>query len=493
MPGRRGKARQTPRVASEYDAVVVGAGPNGLTAAARIASAGRKVLVIEAAPTVGGGVSSDTDALAGVVRDVCSSVHPFGAVSPAYAALDLAGHGLEWVHPPHALAHPLGGDRAAVLDRDIDVTAATLGVDGARWRRQFSSLARRWDAITAAVFAPMLPVPHRPLAAARFGVQALQAATRWSARFDGDAAPALFAGLAAHAALPLERLATSAGALLLGASAGVGGWPFARGGSQRIADALVAVITEHGGEIVTGTRVADLGSLPPSRAVLADVSPRRLVDLAPGLPERYRRALLAFRPGAGACKLDYVLREPVPWTAPACGQAGTVHLGGSLLDIAAAEQLVARGVVPERPFVLCGQPSVADPTRAPAGRHAFWAYCHVPQGVDYSGAARDDAIAAIEAQIEAAAPGFRDIVERRAVLGPVELEHHDANLHGGDFSAGALDLRQLIARPVARRDPYRTPFDNLYLCSASTPPGPGAHGLNGWHAAASALTHSLPD
>ncbi len=327
----------------------------------------------------------------------------------------------------------------------------------------------------------------------RFGLSALQPAARLASSFDGEAAPALFAGLAAHAALPLEQLGTSAGGLLLGAAGTAIGWPFARGGSQAIADALAAVVREHDGEIVTGMRVTALDQVPSAAAVLFDVSPRQLVDIVgPQLPSRYRRALLRFRPGSGACKIDYSLLEPVPWAAPECREAGTVHLGGTLLEIAASEQLVARGVVPERPFVLCGQPSVADPSRSPRpDRHAFWAYCHVPQGVDFSGSALDDAVAAIEAQIEAAAPGFRDVVASRVVLGPVEFERHNANLHGGDFTGGALDLRQMLFRPVAGRDPYRTPVPDVYLCSASTPPGPGAHGMCGWNAAGSALAHSL--
>ncbi|HEY1738757.1 MAG TPA: NAD(P)/FAD-dependent oxidoreductase [Acidimicrobiia bacterium] len=481
-------------MASDYDAVVVGAGPNGLTAAARIARAGRRVLVIEAAARIGGGVASDVDALDGVVRDVCSSVHPFGASSPAFRELELERHGLEWLHPPVALAHPLDGRGAAVVDRDLEAAVTTLGVDAARWKRRFGRLARRWDVLVDAFFAPLWPLPHRPLAAARFGASAIQPATRLAASFDGEAAPALFAGMAAHAAIPLERLATSASGLLLGAAGVAVGWPVARGGSQHIADALASVVREGGGDIETATRVRSLDRLPAAGAVLLDVSPRQLVDLAGDrLPPRYRSALLRFRPGAGACKIDYALREPVPWTDEACRRAGTVHLGGSLLEIAAAEQLVARGVVPERPFVLCGQPSVADPSRSPDQRHAFWAYCHVPQSVDFAGPALHDAVAAIEAQIEAAAPGFHDVVAARAVLGPVELERHDANLHGGDFSAGELDLRQLLFRPVARRDPYRTPVDGVYLCSASTPPGPGAHGMCGWHAAGSALAHSLRD
>ncbi len=477
-----------------YDAVVVGAGPNGLSAAARLARAGRRVLLVEAAASVGGGLASDSSIFPGAVVDVCSSVHPLGALSLAFAALELERAGLAWAHPPLALAHPLADGTAAVLDRDPSVTSASLGPDGARWRQCFGSLERRWPALAETVLAPLWPVPKHPLAAARFAMSAMLPATRFATRFDGEAARALFSGLAAHAAVPLEQLTTSSGALLLGAAAGVGGWPFARGGSQQIADALVAQIVGAGGEVVTGTRVRDLDALPPARAVLLDVSPRQLADIAGArLPARYRRALLRFRPGPGACKLDYTLSEPVPWTAAACRRAGTVHVGGSMFEIAAAEQLVARGVVPERPFVICGQPSVADPSRAPAGRQVFWAYGHVPQGIDVTGAVLDQAVDAIETRIEEFAPGFRDVVVARSVLGPVALEAHNANLHGGDFAGGALDARQLLARPMLRRDPYRTPLNGVYLCSASTPPGPGAHGLCGWHAAGSALAHELKD
>ena len=477
----------------QFDAVIVGAGPNGLTAAARLAVSGHSVCVFENSNEIGGGTVTDTSVWPGYLLDHCSSVHPFGAASPAFRALQLTQRGLEFLHAPTALVHPLDGARAAVLDRDSRRTVESLGVDGRRWQRRFDAIARDWEKLVTATFAPVVRVPPHPFALARFGLQGLRPAVKLASSFDGDAAQALFAGLAAHSAVPLERLQTSGAGLMLGAAAGVVGWPVARGGSQAIADALARVITDHGGTIVTGHGVTSLSELPAASATLFDVSPRILVDICgDALDARYRQRLLRFRHGAGAFKVDYALREPIPWSARAGRTAGTLHLGGTMLEIAAAEAAVAAGQIAQRPYVLVGQPSVADPSRAPQGRHTAWAYCHVPQGIDLR-EHRTDLVANLEAQIERFAPGFGEVVEARRVLGPAELEAHNPNLHGGDFSGGAPDGMQLLFRPTGRPslDPYRTPIDGVYLCSASTPPGPGVHGMCGWNAAGSALRNSL--
>ena len=476
-----------------FDAVVVGAGPNGLTAAARLAAAGHSVCVFENGNEIGGATRTDAEVWPGYLIDHCSSVHPFGVASPAFRALALTERGLEFLHPPTALAHPLDNARAAVLDRDVQRTVESLGVDGRRWQRRFDRIARDWEKLVTATFAPVVRMPQHPLALARFGMQGLRPAVKVASSFDGDAARALFAGLAAHSGVPLERLQTSGAGLMLGAAAAVVGWPVARGGSQAIANALATVITDHGGAIVTGHRVTSLAELPSAVATLFDVSPKILSDICGDqLNARYRQRLLKFRHGVGAFKVDYALREPIPWAAQQCRSAGTLHLGGTMLEIAAAEAAVGAGQIAERPYVLVGQPTVADPSRAPQGRHTVWAYCHVPQGIDL-GEHREELIANLESQIERFAPGFADVVEARRVLGPNELEADNPNLHGGDFSGGAPDGMQLLFRPTGRPslDPYRTPIDGVYLCSSSTPPGAGVHGMCGWNAAGSALRNSL--
>jgi phytoene dehydrogenase-like protein len=487
-----GRARLARMPRAEYDAVVVGAGPNGLTAAARLATHGARVLVVEAAATIGGGARSAELLRSGVRHDVCAAVHPLGLVSPAFAALDLDAHGLAWLQPPLALAHPLDDGRAAVLDRDVTATIATLGADATRWRRLFGRLDRSFGTVLDAAMRPVLRVPRHPFALARFGALGVQSAVAFSNRFTDEPAPALFAGVAAHGGVPLEHWATAAPGLLLAMAARCG-WPVARGGSQSIADALGAVVRASGGTIECDRLVGSLDELPPARAVLLDVSARQLADIAgTRLPSRYVRRLLAFRHGVGACKLDYIVSEPIPWRAEACRRAGTVHVGGTRLEITAAEAAVAAGEVAQAPFVLVGQPTLVDRSRAPAGEHVVWAYCHVPQGRDLS-AQRDEIVERLEAQIERFAPGFRDTIVARHVMGPAELEAHDHNLHGGDITLGSPAGRQLFFRPMARLDPYRTPAGDIYLCSSAAPPGPGVHGMCGWHAAGSALRHTLSD
>ncbi len=465
-----------------HDAVVVGSGPNGLAAAIALARAGRSVVVLEGAESIGGGLRSQALTLPGFVHDVCSAIHPLGAGSPFFRSLPLAEHGLEWIQPDLPLAHPLDDGTAAVLDRSLEATAAGLGPDGSAWRSLFGPLVRGWEHLAPEILAP-LHVPRHPFVLARFGMTALRSARGLAeARFRGEPARALFAGLAAHAILPLDSAATAASGLVLGALAHVVGWPLPRGGSQRFADALGSLLRSLGGEILTGTTVKTLEDVPHARAILLDVTPRQVLRIAGSrLPAGYRLALQRYRYGPGVFKLDYALSAPVPWRAPACSRAGTVHVGGTLGEIAAAEAAIWRGEHPERPFVLVAQQSLFDPTRAPTGRHTLWAYCHVPHG------STADMTARVEAQIERFAPGFGRLVLARSAMSSADLEGRNPNLVGGDIGGGVQDLGQLFKRPVWSFTPYRTPTSGLYLCSSSTPPGGGVHGLCGSHAAAAVL------
>ncbi|MFL5263611.1 MAG: phytoene desaturase family protein [Anaeromyxobacteraceae bacterium] len=471
---------------SAPDAIVVGSGPNGLAAAVALARAGWTVQVREAAATLGGGARTLPLTLPGFLHDHCSAVHPLAVASPFLAALPLAAHGVRWIDPPVACAHPFDDGSAALLARSIAATGETLGGDARAWRALFDPLARAFDAIAAEALAAPLHLPRHPVALARFGFAALRPARALAeARFAGGRARALFAGLAAHACWPLERAPTAAFGLLLGAAAHAVGWPFPQGGAGRIAHALAAILAAAGGEVVTSAPVATLAGFAGARAVLLDLTPRQVVAVAGGaLPAGYRRALSRYRYGPGAFKIDYALSAPIPWRAAGCERAGTVHLGGSLEEIAAAERDTAAGRMPVRPFVLVAQPTLFDPTRAPPGRHVAWAYCHVPHG--FAG----DAAQALEAQIERFAPGFREVVLERAVRGPAALERDDANLVGGDIGGGAMSLAQTIVRPVARAVPWSTPVPGLFLCSASTPPGGGVHGMCGYHAARAALRNA---
>jgi phytoene dehydrogenase-like protein len=464
------------------DAVVVGSGPNGLAAAVTLAEAGLAVLVREASDGVGGGARTLPLTLPGFLHDRCSAIHPLAAASPLFRRLEL-GARLRWIDPPAAAAHPLDDGTAALLLRSVDETAARLGPDAGAWRSLFQPLAASFDALVDETLGPLVHLPRRPLLLARFGLSALRSARAVAeARFRGPRARALFAGLAAHAVIPLEASPSAAFALVLGAAAHAVGWPFPEGGAQRIPDALAALLRERGGAVETGAEVRTLDDLPRSRLVLLDLTPRQVLRVAGArLPERYRRALARFRYGPGAFKVDYALSAPIPWRARECAGAGTVHVGGSLEEIAAAERAVAIGEMPERPFVLVAQHTLFDPSRAPAGRHTAWAYCHVPHGF------RGDATAALEAQLERFAPGFRDVVLARAARGPPDLERENPNLVGGDLGAGENSLLQTVFRPAARAVPWSTPVPGLYLCSASTPPGGGVHGMCGWHAARAAL------
>lgn len=474
---------------SGCDAVVVGSGPNGLAAAITLARVGLRVCVIEANETAGGGVRSAALTLPGFVHDVCSAIHPFAVGSPFFQTLELEQFGLEWVYSPAPLAHPLDGGRAAMLERTLHDTGRTLGDDAAGWRRLMGSAVAHFDGIVHDLLGPPR-VPRHPFTAADFGARAVLPSTLAGRLFfRGVAARALFAGIAAHANTPLTQPMTASIALVLGAMGHHVGWPFPRGGAARLTEALVECLRAHGGEIVLDTRIRTLADLPPARATLFDVTPRQFVDIAGAhLPARYRRRLERFVYGPAVVKVDYALDGPVPWQAEDCLRAATVHVGGSAPEIAQSEQEVARGCLSPRPYVLVAQHTLFDPSRAPVGRHTLWAYCHVPRAWKGDPNAAADRL---EAQLERFAPGFRDRVLHRSVLGPVEMERLNANHIGGSIDGGASITSQLITRPIAALDPYRTPLRGVYLCSSGTPPGPGVHGLCGYHAARSALWHSF--
>ena len=465
--------------------MVVGSGPNGLAAAITLARAGFSCLVLEAEPTIGGGTRSAELTLPGYLHDVCSAIHPMAVASPFFRSLPLAEHGLEWIHPPAPLAHPFDDGSAAVLERSIQATARTLGPDGGRYARLVEPLVDRWENL----FADLLAPPHffhHPLALARFVPSALRPAAGLArARFRDSRARGLFAGLAAHAVLPLESLMTAAFGLMFAISAHAVGWPLPRGGSARIAGAMVSYFRSLGGEILAFRRVSSLAELPRARAILLDVTPRQLLSLAPGrFPASYRRKLERYRYGPGVFKADYALDGPIPWKNAQCARAGTVHLGGTLEEIAESERAPAKGIAPQRPFVLVAQQSLFDPARAPAGKHTAWAYCHVPNGCPV------DMTARIEAQIERFAPGFRDRILARHALSPAAIEARNANCVGGDIGGGSYDLWQFPLRPFPRLNPYSTPIPGVYLCSSSTPPGGGVHGMCGYYAARAVLRAS---
>lgn len=469
-----------------YDAVVVGSGPNGLSAAILLAQKGRSVVVFEAGKTVGGGTRSAELTLPGFLHDVCSAVHPFAATSPFFRTLPLRDHGLEWICPPVALAHPFDDGSAAVLERSIEATSGSLDQDAQSYSRLMGWIGAGWEHLVPDLLGPFC-VPRYPLLFARFGYWALRSARGLTSnRFAGMRARGLFAGLAAHASLPLDRPVTAAFGLVLGVLAHATGWPIARGGSQRIADALASYLSGCGGEVVTETRIDALEDLPPSRAILLDVTPRQLLRIAgKRLPSSYRRKLENYRYGPGVFKIDWALDEPIPFRAPDGKRAGTVHLGGSFEEIAAAESSTWRGLHPEYPFVLIAQQSLFDPSRTPRGKQTAWGYCHVPSRSTV------DMTERIERQVERFAPGFRDVVLERHVMSAADLEQYNSNYIGGDINGGVQDLGQLFTRPTFRRVPYSTPVKGLYLCSSSTPPGGGVHGMCGYHAARAVLRREL--
>lgn len=467
----------------ERRAVVVGSGPNGLVAAIALAEAGWSVSVYEAKDKPGGSLRSEALTLPGFIHDVGASVLGLADQSPALRRLPLAQYGFRLAQPRFALAHPFDDGTAALVSSALDETVETLGRDGAAWRSLMQALIADWAQLLPQVLGP-LPLPPRAFGAlARFGVRAVLSARAFAhLHFREARARALFAGFAAHACLPLEAPISAAFGLVLAANAHLSGWPVAVGGSQRLADVLVAHLRALGGTLQVETPIRALEHLPAEAVVLCDVTPRQFVQLAgEALPQRYRMRLARYRYGPGVFKMDFALREPIPWRAASCREAGTVHLGGTFEEIARSEDAVARGYLPESPYVIVVQPTACDPSRAPSGYHTAWAYCHVPNGCDADMSAR------IEAQIERFAPGFRDCVMARATFSAVQLERWNPNCIGGDINGGLQDWRQLYARPVLARFPYRTPLPGVYLCSASTPPGGGVHGMAGWHAAQCAL------
>ncbi|HXO67066.1 MAG TPA: NAD(P)/FAD-dependent oxidoreductase [Candidatus Dormibacteraeota bacterium] len=471
---------------ARHDAVVVGAGPNGLAAAITLARAGRSVQVLEAAPTAGGGCRSAALTLPGFTHDVCSAVHPLAAGSLFLRTVPLREHGLELVQPDIPLAHPLDIGEAAVLHRDLAETCEGLGADGRAYRLLFGPLVADVDRLLEAVHGP-LRLPRHPVSMIGFGLRAMwPASTLARVSFRGVRARALFSGMAGHSMLPLNQPFTAAVALLLGTLGHAFGWPFAKGGSQALTDALVGYLRSLGGEVVLNRRVESLADVPPARAVLFDLTPRQVEaiagkELSPG----YRRSLERFRYGPGVFKVDWALKEPIPWAAAPCRRAGTVHLGGTMGEIAAGESAVWAGKHPDRPYVLLAQPSLFDPSRAPAGKHTVWAYCHVPSGSE------TDMTDRIEAQVDRFAPGFRDVIEARSVMNARDMERYNPNYVGGDINGGVQDIRQLFTRPAVRPVPYTTSNPRLFICSSSTPPGGGVHGMCGYFAARAALARVL--
>jgi phytoene dehydrogenase-like protein len=486
-PRTRSKGR---RPSGERDAIVVGAGPNGLAAATVLALHGLDVLVVEARGAPGGAVRSAELTLPGFVHDVCSAVHPMAVASPFLRRLPLQDHGLQWIQPPVPLAHPLDGARCVTLERSAERTGAALGADGAAWKSLVGVLGSEWNGLAPDVLGPLLRWPRHPFKMARFGLLGLRSASGLlRSRFVTTEARALLGGCAAHSFLPLERRASAGVGLVLAAIGHAVGWPIPLGGAGRLATALVGHLTSLGAEIRTGWRVTSLEELPPTRAVLLDLTPRQISAVAADrLPQPYLRRLQRYRYGPGVLKVDWALDGPVPWRSEECGQAGTVHIGGSLDEIEASERKPWAGGIAERPFVLFSEPSRFDGERAPPGKGVGWGYCHTPHGWVGDNTPIVDRI---EDQVERFAPGFRDRILARHVRGPAELEADNPNLVGGDINGGVQDLRQLFVRPVLARDPYATPSPGIFVCSSSTPPGGGVHGMCGYHAARSALRRTF--
>ncbi len=464
------------------DAIVVGSGPNGLSAAVALARKGHSVLVIEAADTIGGGSRTKELTLPGFHHDVCSAVHPMAVASSFFREIELEKHGLEWVHPTVPLAHPLDDGTAAVLHRSVAETAEGLGPDAMAYRKLMSPLVRNADGLFRDLVGPFR-FPHHPILSARFALRGVRSGANLAeSYFRGDPAKALLAGLTGHSQLPLEKVPSAAAAIMLGVAGHAVGWPMPRGGAQRIAEALASVFREAGGTIEVGRRVQSINELPPARAVLFDLTPRQVVAIAgEQFSQRYRQKLERYRYGMGVFKLDWALSGPIPWKAEACRGAGTLHLGGTLNEIAASERSSWNGMPPEKPFVLLTQPTMFDPSRAPPGKHIAWGYCHVPHGSTF------DMTERIESQVERFAPGFRSLIIARHTLNPAGMESYNANYIGGEINGGVHDMWQLFGRPVLKLDPYATATKGIFFCSSSTPPGGGVHGLCGYFAARSAL------
>jgi phytoene dehydrogenase-like protein len=466
-----------------YDAVVVGSGPNGLAAAITLAQAGMSVIVFEARDTIGGGTRSAELTLPGFIHDICAAILPLAVASPFLRRLKLERYGLEYIFPPAALAHPLDSGPAVLLEGDVDTTARGLGKDAGAYRRLMRPLVEGWEQIVDEFLGPFPFPPHHPWTDLQFGMQAIWPASSFiRRRFKEERARALFAGLAAHAIQPLEWPATTAFALMEGIIAHKLGWPLVRGGTGKLNQALGAYFLSLGGKIETGRLVESMDDLPPAQTVLFDVTPRQVLRIAnKSLPENYVRKLSGYRYGPGIFKIDYALSGPIPWRDAACLRAATVHIGGTFEEIAASERAAWKGLVSDSPFLILAQPGLFDPSRAPAGKQTAWVYCHVPNGSTV------DMTVRIERQIERFAPGFRDQIMERHVLNTRDMEQYNPNYIGGDINGGVQDLRQLFTRPVARFVPYSTPDEHIYICSSSTPPGGGVHGMCGFNAAMAVL------
>jgi phytoene dehydrogenase-like protein len=468
---------------TEYDAVVVGSGPNGLAASITLAQRGCSVLLLESKETIGGGTRTMELTLPGFLHDVCSAIHPIGAASPVFRSLNLTNHGLDWVYSPAALAHPLDDGTAVILERSITETSKSLGNDGRSYTQLMEPLVKNWEKLVFDLLGP-LRLPKNPIPFMNFSRNMLRSVNSLvKSHFKGERAQALIAGLGAHSIMPLDSRFSASFALMLGSLGHAVGWPLASGGSQKIADALASCLSSLGGSIKTNQLIGSLDQLPSSRILLFDITPKQLIEITgPSLSEKHAKRLRAHRYGPGVFKVDWALSDPIPWKASDCARAATLHIGGTFDEIADSEGAVGKGDLPDKPFVILAQQSLFDSTRAPMGKHTAWGYCHVPNGSTFNMTER------IESQIERFAPGFQECVLARNTMGPVDLEEYNPNYSGGDIAGGIQSFGQIFLKPsLKRRGPYSTGLKGLYLCSSSTPPGGGVHGMCGYHAALAAL------